>query len=83
MSEDQTEIPGLSIIICLWHFAGDLEQDTASIVVVVGDTVLITLPDVMQHVRATIQNADPSTVIVKHLEPIDLVESLSIPTRED
>jgi hypothetical protein len=78
----RAKFPYLNIIICLWHFAGDLDKTHRRLKVAEGHTILVTLPDVMHYVLEKIQKAetgDTSTVIVEGIGPIESVSSLSSP----
>jgi hypothetical protein len=41
----------------LWHFGGDLDKIHRRLKVLDGDLVLVTLPDVIQHVKGRVRPA--------------------------
>jgi hypothetical protein len=43
--------PRLHIVVCLWHFGGDLDKVHRRLKVLDGDSIFVTLPDVIQHVK--------------------------------
>jgi predicted PurR-regulated permease PerM len=47
----RAQFPDADIIVCLWHFGGDLEKMHRRLKIVDGHRVLATLPDVIEHVR--------------------------------
>jgi predicted PurR-regulated permease PerM len=51
----RTQFPKLEIVICLWHFGGDLDKVHRRLRVLDGDSVLVTLPDVIQHVKCRLK----------------------------
>jgi hypothetical protein len=44
----RAQFPRLKIVICLWHFGGDLDKMHRRLRVVDGDSVLVRLPEVIQ-----------------------------------
>ena len=49
--------PKLNIVVCLWHFAGDLDKVHRRLRILEGDSVLVTLPEVIQHVKGRLRPA--------------------------
>jgi predicted PurR-regulated permease PerM len=49
-----TNFPQLNIVVCLWHFGGDMDKIHRRLKVLDGDRVLVTLPDVIQHVKGRV-----------------------------
>jgi len=46
----RTQFPGLDIVVCLWHFEGDLQKVMARIKLSRGHGLFTTLPEVLQHI---------------------------------
>jgi hypothetical protein len=51
------QFPKLEVVICLWNFGGDLDKVHRRLKVLEGDSVLLTLPDVLQHVKGRLRPA--------------------------
>jgi predicted PurR-regulated permease PerM len=51
------QFPKLEIVVCLWHFGGDLEKVHRRLKILDGDSVMVTLPDVIQHVKGRLRPA--------------------------
>jgi hypothetical protein len=49
--------PRLHIVVCLWHFEGDLDTVHRRLKVLDGDSVFVTLPDVIQHGKGRVRPA--------------------------
>ena len=49
--------PKLEIVICLWHFGGDLDKTHRRLRILEGDSVLVALPEVIQHVKGRLRPA--------------------------
>jgi hypothetical protein len=49
--------PRLNIVVCLWHFGGDLDKVHRRLKILDGDSVMVTLPDVIQHVKGRVRPA--------------------------
>ena len=47
----QAQFPELNIVICLWNFGGDLDKVHRRLRILEGDSVRVTLPEVIQHVK--------------------------------
>jgi predicted PurR-regulated permease PerM len=47
----RSQFPDVDIVVCLWHFGGDLEKMHRRLQVVDGHCVLATLPEAIQHVN--------------------------------
>ena len=47
----RAQFPDTDIVVCMWHFGGDLEKMHRRLKVVDGHSVLATMPDVIQHVK--------------------------------
>lgn len=76
----RAKFPDLNIIICLWHFAGDLDKTQRRLKLFDGHSVLLTLPDVLQYVREKVQRPSvgaTSTVLVQGSELIEDKKSLA------
>jgi hypothetical protein len=56
-----TNFPRLNIVVCLWHFGGDMDKIHRRLKVLDGDRVLVTLPDVIQHVKGRVGPAEEAT----------------------
>jgi hypothetical protein len=48
----RAKFPDLDVVICLWHFGGDLDKIHRRLRVIDGHSVLATLPGVLQHVKS-------------------------------
>lgn len=55
----RVRFPKLHLIICLWHFEGDLEKTTTRLKVATGDGFCTTLPQVLQHIALRAQTIAP------------------------
>jgi predicted PurR-regulated permease PerM len=53
----RTQFPQMNIVICLWHFGGDLDKVHRRLKVIDGHSVLVTLPDVLAHVKSRLRPA--------------------------
>jgi predicted PurR-regulated permease PerM len=66
--------PRMNIVVCLWHFGGDLDKIHRRLKVLDGDSVLVTLPDVIQHVKGRVR---PAVEVVPNGE--DAMHSAHLP----
>ena len=48
----RTQFPGLDVVICLWHFEGDLQKVMGRIKLARGHKLFTTLPEVLQHLAS-------------------------------
>lgn len=48
----RARFPGLEIIICLWHFQGDIEKTARRLKVIDEHAIQLTLPSVLQHIMS-------------------------------
>ena len=48
----RTQFPGLDVVVCLWHFEGDLQKVMARIKLARGHALFTTLPEVLQHIAS-------------------------------
>jgi predicted PurR-regulated permease PerM len=53
----RAQFPKLEIVVCLWHFGGDLDKIHRRLKILEGDSVLVTLPEVIQHVKGRVRPA--------------------------
>jgi predicted PurR-regulated permease PerM len=53
----RAQFPELDIVICLWNFGGDLDKVHRRLKVIDGHSVLVNLPDVIQHVKSRVRPA--------------------------
>jgi hypothetical protein len=60
----RSKFPELNIIICLWHFAGDLEKARRRLKMSNEHSLFVTLPEVLQHIGDKLQpNPDTASTI--------------------
>jgi hypothetical protein len=45
------QFPNVDIVVCLWAYGGDLDKMHRRLKIVDGHRVLVTMPDVIEHVR--------------------------------
>jgi predicted PurR-regulated permease PerM len=53
----RAQSPDVDIVVCLWHFGGDLGKMYRRLKIVDGHSVLVTLPDVIEHLKAKVRQA--------------------------
>lgn len=46
----RAQFPGLEMVVCLWHYDGDLQKVLARLKLANGHALFTTLPDVLQHI---------------------------------
>jgi predicted PurR-regulated permease PerM/methanogenic corrinoid protein MtbC1 len=68
----RSKSPKLDIVICLWHFEGDLEKAARRLKVLGGHGLKVSLNDVVEHVAAKIR---PPVVELKELDEIPMLDS--------
>ena len=56
----RTQFPGLDVVVCLWHFEGDLQKVMARIKLAHGHGLFTTLPEVLQHTASRAKTPESS-----------------------
>ncbi|MBB5343380.1 hypothetical protein [Tunturibacter empetritectus] len=69
----RAKFPQINIIICLWHFAGDLEKTQRRLKILNGHQVLVTLPEVLEHVKGKLLQPNAGSTSTVDLNGITLV----------
>jgi hypothetical protein len=47
----RTLLPQSRLIICLWHFEGDLQKTAVRMKIISGDSIFVTLPEVLDYAK--------------------------------
>jgi len=70
----RTKFPDLNIFICLWHYAGDIEKAHRRLKILEGHPVLVSLPEVVQRVKDSLQRPSEGASSTVSVVAEELVE---------
>jgi hypothetical protein len=56
-------LPQCHITICLWHFEGDLKKIAVRMKVISGDSISVTLPEVLDHAKQELSTTAPLNAV--------------------